>query len=50
MGIIVVGTEYIIKSAETRALKMVEEIWSALKKYLQVIFKITNKGYELHKY
>ena len=50
MGIIVVGTEYIIKSAETRALKMVEEIWSALKKYLQVIFKIINKGYELHKY
>ena len=50
MGIIAVGTEYIIKSAETRALKMVEEIWSALKKYLQVIFKIINKGYELHKY
>ena len=34
MGIIAVGTEYIMKSAETRALKMVEEIWSAI----EVIF------------
>jgi len=30
MGIIAVGTEYIMKYAETRALKMVEEIWSAI--------------------
>ena len=30
MGIIAVGTEYIMKSAETRAFKIVEEIWSAI--------------------
>jgi len=29
MGIIAVGTEYIMKSAETRALKMVEEMFAS---------------------
>jgi hypothetical protein len=39
MGIMAVGTEIIINSAETRALRMIEEIWPAIEELAQSILR-----------